>query len=122
MFICDESMQTHTITSIPEPENDFLKQTALHSLEKTPFHLHSNFLDRFYECCGRSGKWIFGFYFQITVMEEVGTSERLDEREKKNSSKTWKTPKNFDCFGIRTPNSMRLMKIRDLSFLDPFQL
>ena len=41
MFICDESMQTHTITSIPEPENDFLKQTALHSLEKTPFHLHS---------------------------------------------------------------------------------
>ena len=65
MFICDESMQTHTITSIPEPENDFLKQTALHSLEKTPFHLHSNFLDRFYECCGRSGKWIFGFYFQM---------------------------------------------------------
>ncbi len=55
-------------------------------------------------------------------MEEVGTSERLDEREKINSSKTWKTPKNFDCFGIRTPNSMRLMKIRDLSFLDPFQL
>ena len=47
MLICEESMQTHTITSIPEPENGFLKQTALYSLEKTPFHLHSNFLDVF---------------------------------------------------------------------------
>ena len=43
-------------------------------------------------------------------------------KREKNSSKTWKTPKIFDCFGIRAPNSMRLMKIRDLSFPDPFQL